>query len=681
MKHDKDKDSLLKSAKDAFERAQQNEEENRRIGMEDLRFGRNGEQWPDEIRTQREKENRPILTINKLPAFIRQVVNDARQNKPAIKVHPVDSGADPATAEVINGLIRNIERSSKSDIAYDTAIECAVSNGFGYMRVGADYAYDDAFEMDITIDRVSNPFSVYGDPDSTSADGSDWDSAFIVERLSKAQFEKQYGDKAKVDWDNTAWAEAGNDWKNDDGVLVAEWWTREDKAEQIYKVSDGQEIRVYSQTQIDEDEDIAGLIQAGALEIVNQREVMRKKVTQHIMTGAEILETNDWSGRYIPIIPVYGDEFDIEGDRKLRSLIHNAIDAQKMHNFWRTASTELVALAPRVPYIGEEGAFDVDPNGWATANTNSHAYLEYSRGKQPPQRQPLDSGPAGGAIQEALMAADDMKSILGIHDASLGAKSNETSGRAILARQREGDVSTFHFIDNLSRSIRHLGNIILDLIPHFYNEERTIRVLGEDGKQKEKTVNSKTPQPELDENGEPLLDERQQAVIALHDLTVGKYDLTVSAGPSFTTRREEAAYQMTEALRNFQMAAPILLPMIAKNSDWPGADDLAEKLEALVPQQQDPNAMPPQAQMMMQQLQQAMEQARQQIQALGQENEQLKQDRSIKLAETEIKEYDAETKRMKVEAETNLKEVETELKIDQHLNPAPTDQGVQPYDY
>src|SRR6185503_5404552 len=194
---------------------------------------------------------------------------------------------------------------------------------------------------------------------------------------------------------------------------------------------------------------------------------------------AEILKTVDWAGRFIPIVPVYGDEvIDEAGKRWFRSLIRDARSAQEMFNYWRTITTELIALAPKAPWIGEEGAFDADPN-WDTANSTSHAKLEYAKGAPPPQRQPFAGVPAG-ALQEALNANDDMKSIIGIYDASLGARSNETSGRAILARQREGDVSTFHFIDNLSRAIRHGGRILIDLIPKVYSTERIVRILGED---------------------------------------------------------------------------------------------------------------------------------------------------------------------------------------------------------
>ncbi|MRX31909.1 portal protein [Aminobacter sp. MDW-2] len=615
---DSETDDLLREAREAFQRASDVENDNRQTALEDIRFARAGEQWPADIVKQRQIDGRPCLTINKLPAFIRQVVNDARQNKPSIKVHPADSGADPETAEVINGLIRNIEYTSNADIAYDTATECAVTGGFGYIRVGIDHAFDDSFDMDIQIKRVSNPFSVYGDPNSTAADSSDWDTAFVVDRLSKSQFEAQYKGKAKVDWDSTAWTGLkGTDWLNDDGVLVAEWWQREEKDRVIVLTEDGM---VFGKDELESDPDLQALLQAGVLKIHRERTTKTHKVTQRIISGADVLETNNWVGRYIPIIPVYGDEFDIEGKRYFRSMIHNAIDSQRAFNYWRTAATELVALAPKVPYIGPKGAFDTDIDRWNTANTKSHPFLEYD-GQQPPQRQPLDTGAAAGSLQEALNASDDMKAIIGIYDASLGARSNETSGRAIMARQREGDVSTFHFIDNMSRAIRHTGRILIDLIPKVYTGPRIVRIIGEDGSQAPKQINKEAPA--TDKKGNPLADEQGNPIMAMHDLTAGKYDLTVSTGPSFTTRREEAAAQMTEMIRAFPQAAPIVGPELAKNLDWPGADEIAEKMEAMTSGQ-----IPPE-------LQKAIEDGKQQIAKLTEENQSLKTDQSAEMAKVE----------------------------------------------
>ena len=642
-----DDDDILKEAKAAFEAAQDAERHNRETAINDITFARLGEQWPAEIVKQREIEKRPVLTINKLMAFIRQVVNDSRQNKPSMKVHPADSKADPQTAQVIDGLLRNIEYTSNADVAYDTAVECAVSGGFGYWRVKTDYAHDDSFDMDILIERVANPFSVYGDPNSRAADSSDWNVAFVTDRLTEDQFKAEYGDKAKVDWDDDAWGGLlTTDWRDEDTVLVAEYWTREEFDKEIVITTDG---AIYPP----DDEDLIQALELGLTTIKQRRTTKSHKVTQRIMTGLEVLKTTEWEGRYIPIIPVYGDEFDIEGKRYFRSLIHNAVDAQRMFNYWRTAATELVALAPKVPFIGPKGAFDTDSDRWNTANTKSHPFLEYD-GPVPPQRQPMDMGVAAGALQEALNASDDMKAIIGLYDASLGARSNETSGKAIMARQREGDVATFHFIDNLSRAIRHTGRIMIDLIPKVYNAERIIRVLGEDGKPEVKPVNQQYPQtdpktgqpmmqPQMGPNGQPMQDQMgnpiMAPIMALHDLRAGKYDLTVKTGPSFTTRREEAAEQMTAIIQAFPAVAPIVMPELAKNLDWPGADKISEKIE-----KQAEGAVPPQVQKQMQDMQQKLQQA-------TEENQSLKTDQSVEQAKMQAQQ---QNDMAKIEAQKQL---------------------------
>ena len=360
------------------------------------------------------------------------------------------------------------------------------------------------------------------------------------------------------------------------------------------------------------------------------RQAASHKVTQRILSGAQVLETVDWAGRFIPIVPVYGEELMIDGRRRLRSLVRDAKDPQRMFNYWRTTSTELVALAPKSPFIGRKGAFDTDSAKWATANLQSHAYIEYD-GPEPPMRQGFAGVPAG-ALQEAMNASDDMKSIMGLHDASLGARSNETSGRAIMARQREGDVSTFHYIDNLSRGIRHAGRILLDLIPKVYGPSRVVRVLGPDGSARSVGVGP------AGQGGDPVGPLRK--IEKIYDLAAGKYDLTVRSGPSFTSRREEAATQMIELIRAYPAAAPVVGDLLARNLDWPGADEIAGRLAALVPPQAKSAAPEVEAaKAQMGQLAQALAAAKAEIGAL-------KQDRAHEARKLEIAAFEAETKRM-----------------------------------
>lgn len=611
-------EKILRLARDTFKRASEREQDTRLEGLDDLKFARLGEQWPDGIRRQREIDGRPCLTINKMPSFIRQVVNDARQNKPAITVNPADDRADPETAEIINGLIRNIQVTSDADIATDTAIESAVSNGFGYFRI--DIAEDEDGVKDIAFERISNPFEVYGDPYSDGADSSDWNSCIIAKMLSKDEFENRYKGSEAVDWDTAGYTGLPAPWVEGDEVMVAEFWHRVDGEEEVVDLSDGTVVTAEWWAANGQFFMLQGIAATGS------RKRKTKKVTQYILTGAEVLEKNDWPGKFIPIVPVYGDEINVEGKRYFRSLIYPAKDAQRMHNYWRTTATELVALTPKAPFMIEEGSI-VGPAKWATANHVAHAYLEYKKGATPPQRQPFAGVPAG-VLQEALNAADDMKAIMGIYDASLGARSNETSGVAINARKLEGDVSTFHFIDNLTRSIRHAGRIIINLIQKVYAVERVIRVLGEDMKPKNVKIapgaGQNTEQMGVEDDG----DDEMAAMTRVFDLTAGKYDLIVKAGPNYSTLREETRKEIVEIIRAFPDAATILGPMYLRHSDWPGAEEAADKLEGITENQQA--EQPSQADM------------------LRAQNE--AQKNQIAQQGVEIDAYDAETRRLAAQA-------------------------------
>ena len=622
-------DDILRDAREAFERASAHEAEIREEARDDLRFARLGEQWPEKVRRDRELDGRPCLTINRLPAFIRQVVNDARLNKPAIACHPVDDGADPQTAEIFNGLIRHIEQSSDAEVAYDTALDFAVTCGFGYFRINTRYARDDSFEQDIVIERVADPFSIYGDPDSTAADSSDWNTAFVVDSLPRAAFQARWKGAEVADWSGAGYGGLTEAWGDGDRVTVAEFWRREATARKIVALSDGQVIELSAY------EAQKGLFDALGVSVVGSpRQVASHRVVQHVVTGAEVLETVEWAGRFIPIVPVYGEELRIDGRRRLRSLVRDAKDPQRMFNYWRTTTTELVALAPKAPFIGRKGAFETDAEKWASANVQTHAYLEYD-GPEPPMRQPFAGVPAG-ALQEALNASDDMKAIMGLHDASLGARSNETSGRAIMARQREGDVSTFHYIDNLSRAIRHAGRILIDLIPKVYAAPRVVRVLGPSGEARLATVNQPVAVREADAQGQI------REVKRIYDLSVGKYDLTVRAGPSFTSRREEAATQMIELIRAYPAAAPVIGDLLARNLDWPGADEIAQRLSSLLPAQVRGEAPElGEARAAIETLSQALAAANQKLEAMG-------RDQALETRKLEIAAFEAQTNRLKV---------------------------------
>jgi hypothetical protein len=664
--------SVLKRARKLYELAKEDVKENHDKGRESIRFSRLGEQWPEEIRVQRELEGRPCLTENRLPTFGRQVVNDCRLNKPGIKVHPVDSGADLKTAAVFDGLIRNIEVTSEADIAYDTAVESAVDAGFGFMRVNLDWAHDDAFEKDLKILAVTNQFSVLPDPNSRSADSSDWNDCFVREMVPRDEFKHRFPKAKMVNWDASDWQDIKGDWLTSDEVMICEWWHREEVSRDIVKLSNGIVVDadwLEGTELISTMEELGGapITNLGVLELFNvtvvaKRKARSYKVIQYVMTACEVLEKTEWPGRFIPIIPVYGEVIHLDGKRYLRSLYHNAMDSQAMYNFWLSAATEMVALQPKAPWTGPVGMFDTDRAKWDTANIDNHSTLEwdlvegYAGG---PTRQPPASMPSS-MMQMLLAAADGIKSTLGMFNASLGQASNEVSGIAIHERKQEGDTSTFHFTDNLSRAIRHLGRILIDLIPHVYTGERMVRILGPDRVTAQNVQLGARPMvqqpgtaPALPVGAQhgpeqaPMTPQGQMLVPAeVYDLAVGKYDLVVETGPSFSTRRAEAASSMIELIRAFPPAASVLGDLLAKNLDWPDADTVAQRLRALLPPAAQGGG--PEAQ----QVQGLLKQ----ISDLTAQLQGLQGDKSSDMLKARTDAFNAETKRMEVTGDHQLQQ-------------------------
>lgn len=649
----KDSDTIS-DALEQFKLAEDSESENRENALDDIRFARMGEQWPDDIAEARRLEGRPMLTINRLPSFGRQVVNEARQNKPSITTRPATGGANVLTANLYDGLIRQIQNQSSAGIAYDTGIESAVYGGFGYWRVDVDYAYNDSFDTDILILPVDNPFSVYGDPIAGGADSRDWNFGFVIDDMPKDAFKKKYPDAKEGDFDG------GNPnaatWADEKSTRVAEWWLRKEVKSMIVKLTDG---RILSADNYIKEK---ATFDAMGLQVAGEREGRSHKVTHRIITGAEVLEENKWAGCYIPIIPVYGDVVNVEGKRYFRSLIRDARDPQKMFNFWRTAATEIVALAPRVPYIGARGAFTTDAEKWATANRKSHPYLEYDSvpGQPPPQRQSLDGGAAAGALQEAMNASDDMKAVMGIFDASLGARSNETSGRAIMARQREGDTSTFHFIDNRDRAIEHTGRILVDLIPKVYTGDRVVTILSEDLKEAQVQL------------GQPV--QLADGISHVFDLTAGKYSLVMKRGLSYTSKREEAATQQIEFAKVTGTGA-LFGDVIAKNMDWPGADVIEQRIKASLPPHVLGKGPTPQEQQLtaaLQQMQQALQQAQQEIQTLkaGEQSDMAKAQVDMEKVGVDKEKVQVERESLQIEAQRVMNEA---LQLQQQMAGAEMD--------
>jgi hypothetical protein len=631
-------DELLGQARDRFTLAVDDARDNRELFMDDLHFYA-GEQWPDRVRKDRELQDRPVLTVNRIPGFVRQVTNEQRQNRPSIKVRPADSGADVETAEIFSGLIRHIEANSKAELAYDNAFFYAVSGGFGFFRVVTDYCDDGSFDQEILIKPIVNPLTVYFDHQAKSLDGATWRYCFVTEDMPREEFERKYPDQVGG-WDEVSGDAEG--WVTDDTVRLAEYWYVVEEAQRLLRLEDGTILAA---------DEYAKLPSETRLAIAEERTVKRRAVRWAKLGGHSVLERGEWAGKWIPIIPVFGDMVYINGRIELFSLVRFAKDAQRMLNYYRSTETELLALQPKAPYIAAEGQVEGYETLWGNANKENYSFLPYKPttvagiAVPPPQRQPFASPPTG-VMQGAVNAQQDLMSTVGIYEAGLGQRSNETSGRAILARQREGDVGTYHFIDNMTRAIEQCGRILIDLIPKIYDTPRMLRILGEDGSEKMMTVNQ--PVEERDEFG--------QNVIRVYDLTVGRYDLIVAAGPSYSTRRQEAADSMMQMVQSNPQIMGVAGDLIVKSMDWPGAEQLAERLKKMLPpalQEKDEEApqLPPEVQLQMQQHEQLIQQLDQTIQQMTAELEK----RDLEKMKVQIDAFNAETNRLKVKGELELK--------------------------
>lgn len=626
---------VIATALERFKLCQDAENKSRDQAFEELKFSL-GEQWPEAIRRERETDpngSRPCLTVDKLDQYIRQVVNDARQNKPGIKIRPKDDGADPETAEVLQGLIRQIEDQSCADVAYDTAVEMAARAGFGFVRVVTDYEDDEGFEQGIFIRAVANPFSCYLDPDHVNPDGSDAHYGFCWEDIPREQFKRDYPKADECSFE--ASSSGDTEWLKEKTVRVAEYFECTYESKTVYQAADGSA----SEEKID-----------GAI----SRTLQKKKIIWRKITCKDVIEEREWPGKWIPIVPTYGHLIRVGTERRVSSLHRPAMDAMRMYNYAASAFVERVALTPKAPFIAAVQQIEGYEGEWAAANTSNAAVLPYNPvpDAPPPQRQQAADMPAGW-MQVMQGMEHDIQSALGMYNASLGAPSNEKSGKAIMARQREADNATFHVIDNLSRCIRHVGRIVVDLIPKIYDTARVVRILGEDGSENFARID-----PEQEQAKRSIHDLQGKEIESIYNPGVGRYDVTVTVGPAYGTKRQEAAEFLTQIVQSSPDMMPMIGDLMFKSMDMPYAEEISERLKKMLPpplQDQEDGApqIPPQVQAAMQQMQEAFQQTQQAAQQLQQELAQAQQEAQNKAGEFEIKsreiavkEYEAETERM-----------------------------------
>jgi len=561
---------VLATAKERYDKAIKADQENRKWALEDLNFA-SGEQWDQTARDERLEDGRPMFTINRMPQFVRQVTGDIRQSRPAIKVRPADDVSDQAIADVFSGLIRHIEAASDAPTAYQTAAESSAGCGIGHFRVLTEYSDDDTFEQNIRISEIIDPFAVTWDPSSRKKTREDARYCFVEESLDIETFKARYADASTTGWDLATDQSVVGSWVTRDEVRIAEYWTKEKTKATLALLEDGRTLDVTGLPQFDGRYFNAD---GSPLPVQRVREVMIDRIEWRLITGMEVLEgPHAWPGKYIPIIPVLGEEIHV-GPKTIRAgVIRYAKDAQRLYNHWRTAQTEQIALQPKAPFLVTAVNIQGYESIWKDANRRNLPYLPWvpdlDNAGAPPQRNVPQMGSPGMA-EEVMLAAEDMKATTGIFDAGLGAKSNETSGRAIFARQQESDISTSGYMEGLARAIRQAGRILIDLIPRIYDTPRVVRILNEDETTDFVPLNQ-------------AFQDRKTGKALKHDVSVGKYDVAVTTGPSFTTKRMEAAGTMMEFIRVAPQIAPLIIDLVARNQDWPGADEIAKRLRKTLP--------------------------------------------------------------------------------------------------
>lgn len=594
---------VVAEAKRRFDNVETWESRARQGFLEDVKFAcgdaLNGYQWPNEIRRNRDIDERPVLTVNKTHQHCLQIINEARQNPAGIKIRATGNGATHESAEILEGVCRRIEYISNAQAAYDKAIEYQVYGGIGYWRVITDYAGDDSFDQEIYIRRIKDPLNVYLDPDINEVDGSDARYGFIFEDMPKDEFKAKHPKYADI----AGRATLGNadNWMGKDYVRIAEYYRVIEEKRILVAFTDPN--TQVSQTMFKDE------IPKTLYEMLRQypttkiRDVTEMKVEWYLIAGDEVIDRSEWPGKYVPIVRVIGEETIIEGELDRKGHTRALRDPQRIYNYWTSSAVEHVALQSKIPYIASAKAVEGYENYWETANRINYAMLPYNHvdddgNPLPPPARDQPPQMASAYIQGMQVSANEMMMVSGQYQAVMGQQSNETSGKAIDARQRQGENSTYHFIANQGHAIRFTGKILIDLIPKIYDTPRIMKIMAEDGTQTDVQLEPKAQAAYVQQQ-----DKLTKAVQHIFNPNVGKYSVEADVGPSYGTRRQEAFNAFEQIVSQNPALTSIVGDLMFRNADFPGADEIADRLFHMVPAQALGTAPPPEVQQLQMQLQ------------------------------------------------------------------------------
>lgn len=588
---------------------------NREQALDDKKFAA-GEQWDPVVLEQR--KGLPCLVINNIPQFTAQLVGDWRESRRAIKVVPAND-EDTDVASIRGDLIRGIEMQSRADRVYDSSFESLIQCGDGAYRIAVEYARDDVFDQDIFIRPIEDALATVWDRFSVDPTGRDAKRVFVDDRLPKKEFEAKWpGCSPDMLSEDTLIDKAAlHGWVDDNSYRVTEYWRLIERERLMALFENG---KVFA---LDKD-NMEQLVEQNGPPI-KTRVAWCTYAQMHLVTGFSIL-----SGPYeyrlnrLPIIRMSGRVVNVGGRRIRYGLVRFMKDPVRLKNFWRSVAAEQLGYAPKAQWIAPESAVEGREETFRKAHLTRDPLIVYNDGAEaPPQR--LDPpAPQAALLNEAQVNAQDMKDVTGIHDASLGIRSNETSGRAIQARQREGDIASLTFYDNANAAILEGGDVINQLIPQIYDGTRVIRRIGEDETMKFQRINDP-----MDPNSV--------------DLSVGMFDVALSTGTSYTTRRVEAAQAMMDAIQVWPQLMSVAGDLVAKAQDWPGAEKLAERLKKTIPPQFLEEGEEGGAGVTPEQLQEMQ----QKLMELEAENRELKADKTLEFKGLEVDVYNAETQRIR----------------------------------
>tara|TARA_R110000868_G_C10972546_1_gene770349 strand:- start:10716 stop:12824 length:2109 start_codon:yes stop_codon:yes gene_type:complete len=568
-------EEIHKQAIKRFGVIQDAEREERQLMIEDQLFVHAPDgQWSEDAIEKR--KNRPRFTINRIASAIDQLTGDQRQNRTDIKVIPVAGGADKKKADIFNGIIRNIESRSKASNAYDNGFDEQVSGGFGGWRVVTEFNTDDSFDQDVLIKPIeSAASSLWFDLSAKEYDRSDGMFAFLTTKMSKEEYEEKYEDEPAIDFNKETFGKYYKDWFDGDNVTLAEYWVKEPYIKTIALLSDGRVICK------DEEVDVLDELQESGVTIVNERAIEAYRVKSYIMNGSKILKgPMDWAGKHIPLVPVYGKKVTIENRTFVRGLVRFAKDPSRVYNYATSAAIEAAALSPKDPVWLTAAQAKGHERQLANFNNNNTPFMFYNADPQAagvPQRTGAPSVQTA-LLQQIQQAATDIHSTTGIEPASLGNSPELKSGKAIVAQQTMGDRGSFIYTDNLAKSIEFTGEILVDLIPKIYDSTRIVRVLGLDGSSESVEIN----QLAIDEFNQPIMDRQTGKQVIVNDLTVGKYDVTIETGPSYSTQRQESAQQLIDLANGNPVFGQVAIDLISKNLNILEGDELTKRVRRMM---------------------------------------------------------------------------------------------------